>query len=549
MVTKPVSVTWFGNVEKPKDVAVRRNGHRNRSRLLLLALCYLLFFGVGCASFKEYVEPQDVSHGQLTVFLKGHEKTSIDMTFILSAVNIVTEDGIAREIMDSPVTIKSVSITGKQILLSERYLPEGRYKGLQFIVKQATIKREDRTANMALPPEGIEVSIDISIIRNHNTTLFLTWDADASIVDGYLFSPVFSIREKIPELSSLLIYVTNEESNNVSVINRQTGDIAATIMAGKKPRGIAASSLREYPRVYAVNSGSNSISVIDSTVNEVEIEIPVRFGREPEGIAVARISSEKELIFVANYGSDNISVFDAATYQEVEKISVGSGPVAVAADPSADSLSVTRFLSFEDVNLLRSYREKFFNIYVANKNSRDVSVIKMDRISNRPDEVINLKVEWNPVAISVDYQRGKVYVANYSSDNISVIDILQIIRGNINGAVSTITNTGTSVTGVVADPDLDRLYLLKELTGEIMIVRLFAEAFTPLRTAMAMAPIIDTIPVGKSPRSLILDPEGRKIYVVNRGSNTVSVVDKTTKRQEKVIPVGKRPYGIAMFPF
>jgi len=50
-------------------------------------------------------------------------------------------------------------------------------------------------------------------------------------------------------------------------------------------------------------------------------------------------------------------------------------------------------------------------------------------------------------------------------------------------------------------------------------------------------------------RGIVYCPEGRKLYVVNRGSDSVSVVDKTTSREEKVIPVGKKPYGIAMFPF
>jgi YVTN family beta-propeller protein len=66
---------------------------------------------------------------------------------------------------------------------------------------------------------------------------------------------------------------------------------------------------------------------------------------------------------------------------------------------------------------------------------------------------------------------------------------------------------------------------------------------------IALTPIMGTIPVGSTPRSLILDPEARKLYVVNRGSNNVSVIDKTTRREEKVIPVGRKPYGITMFPY
>jgi YVTN family beta-propeller protein len=513
---------------------------------MLFALCSLLIFVIGCASVQEYMESLGTSQGQVTVFLKGQDKTSLDITFDLVAVNIMAEDGTYREIMNTPLNINSFSITGRQILLSERTMPIGRYKKLQLIVKQALIKREDRTANLALPPEGIYIDIDITVQRDQNTSLFLTWNSDSSIVEGYLFKPVFTVRGQVPELSTLLIYVTNEDSNNVSVINRQTGDTVATIMVGKRPRGIAASLGKEHPRIYVANSGSNSISVIDPTTNKVEIEVPLRFGTEPEGIAVARISPEKELIFVTNYGSENVSVIDVSTYQEIYKINVGDGPIAVATDLSVESLSTTKFLNFDDINSLRNYREKFLNVYVINKNSRDVSVIRMDINRNMPDEVFNLSAEWNPIALAVDYQRGKIYVANYNFDNLSVIDILQIIKGNKAGAVNAITNVGTSIIGVLADPDLDRIYLLKDVLDEIVIIRPFSEAFSSMRTTVA--PIIGTIMVGKSPRSLILDPEARKIYVVNRGSDTVSEIDKTTRREERVIPVGKKPYGITMFP-
>jgi YVTN family beta-propeller protein len=506
----------------------------------------LFFIFMSCASVQEYMESPGTSKGQITVFLKGPDKTSLDITFDLVAINIMAEDGTYREIMNTPLNISSISVTGRQILLSERTLPIGRYKKLQLIVKQASIKRKDRVADLALPPEGIYIDIDITVQRNQNTSLFLTWNPDLSIVEGYLFKPVFSIKGQVPELSALLIYVTNEDSDNVSVINRQSGDIVATIMVGKKPRGIIASLGREHPRVYVANSGSNSISVIDPTTNKVEIEIPIRFGIGPEGIVVARISPEKELIFVTNYGSNNVSVLDVSTYQEIDKINVGDGPIAVATDPPVESLSSAKFLNFDDINNLRNYREKFLNVYVVNKNSKDVSVIRMDTQGNKPDEVFNLSVEWSPIALAVDYQRGKIYVANYNFDNLSVIDILQIIKGNKTGAVSAITNVGTSVIGVLPDPDLDRIYLLKDAPGQIVIIRPFSEAFGSLKTTVA--PILSTIMVGNSPRSLILDPEDRRIYVVNRGSDTVSEIDKTTRRVERVIPVGKRPYGITMFP-
>lgn len=529
--------------------SVNQENRVNQVNILLLVLCLTLVC-VGCASVTDQGESSEPFYGQndgqITIFLNGPDKTSPDITFDLLAVTIMAEGGIYREIMNTPLDINSLKMMGRQMLLSEKALPEGRYEKLRFTVKQAIIKRKDRIANLALPPEGIEIPVNITVTKNQNTSVFLTWDADASIVEGYQFKPVFVIKSQRPELSTLLVYVTNEGSNNVSVINRQTDEVVSTVMVGKRPRGIATGLRRQHLRIYVANSGSNSISVIDPTTNKVETEIPIRFGREPEGIAVATVSPEKEFIFVTNYGSNTVSVIDALTYQEMEKVNVGNGPITVAGDPPIETLFGATFLSFEDLNILRGYREKFFNVYIANKNSKEVTVLRFDISRSRIIDIMNINVEWNPIALNVDFQRGKVYVANYGFDNLSVINILEVIKGNRTGAVSAISRVGRSNTGVVADPLLERIYLLKESPGEVMIIRPSLEDQSPIKT---ITPIIGTVPVGSSPRSLMLDPEARKLYVVNRGSNNVSVIDKTTRKEEKVIPVGRKPYGIAMIPY
>jgi YVTN family beta-propeller protein len=285
--------------------------------------------------------------------------------------------------------------------------------------------------------------------------------------------------------------------------------------------------------------------VIDPTTQKIENEIPIRFGKQPEAIAVASLSKERELIFVTNYISNTVSVVDASTYQEREKINVGRGPIAIATDPSVENLVGTRFLSFEELNTLRSYRDKFLNVYVVNQNSNSVSLLRIDRETERSAEVVDLNVGWRPVALYVDYKRGKVFVANYGSDNLSVIDIVETVKGNINRAVSTINNVGLSITGVVSDPAFDRIYLLKESPGEIRILKPYTEGIDSLKTVIP--PVMGTIPVGSSPRALTFDPEGRKLYVVNSGSDTISVIDKTTRKEEQIIQVGNKPYGIALF--
>src|SRR4030067_1680071 len=313
--------------------SVNRANKVNWVNIFLIALC-LLFF-VGCSSVPEQGQTPDYfgpNYGQITIYVNGPDRASLDITFDVLAVNIVAEGGVYREIMNNSQSINSLALMGRQILLAEMALPEGRYEKLMFTVKRATIKRKE-IADLAAPPEGIEIPINVTVSRNQNTTLFLKWDADASVAAGFQFRPVFTVKTQRPELSTLLVYVTNEDSNNVSVINRQTDEVVSTVMVGNKPKGVATGLRRQHIRVYWVNSKSNSISVIDPTTNTVETEIPIRFGQEPEGIAVATVSPEKEIIFVTNYGSNTVSVIDGLTYQETERVNVKNGPVAVAGGP------------------------------------------------------------------------------------------------------------------------------------------------------------------------------------------------------------------------
>jgi YVTN family beta-propeller protein len=505
----------------------------------------LLFLFIGCSTAMEKTKQLPKHSGQFSLFLNGPDSASLDITFTLQSISIASENGSYIELLDFSKSINSLSVIHSQIGLAESVLPEGRYNKIRLIIGEAIIKKKNRVAHLALPTEGIEIPINIVIKQKGNISVFLNWLVDSSITDNYLFKPVLTVKKQTLELRSFLIYVTNESSNNVSVINRHTGEIVTNIMVGDKPRGIAASYNEERSKIYVANSGSDSISIIDPTTQKVENEIPVRFGKEPVGITVAKLSPSSELIFVTNFISNSVSVIDPTTFQETEKINVGHGPVAVAAEPPVEDLIGTRFLSFDNIAALKSYRDRFINVYVVNQNSNDVSVLRIDKTSKKLNKITTLEVDWNPKAVSIDYPRGKVYIANYGSDKLSVIDILQLIRGNDSSAVSAINNVGHKIIDIIADPAFDRLYLLKQFPAKIEILKPFESSFDNLKSVMP--PVMGSITVGDSPRSFIMDNETRMIYVVNQESNNISVVDKTAKSLDHEIPVGSMPYGIALF--
>jgi YVTN family beta-propeller protein len=57
--------------------------------------------------------------------------------------------------------------------------------------------------------------------------------------------------------------------------------------------------------------------------------------------------------------------------------------------------------------------------------------------------------------------------------------------------------------------------------------------------------VVATIPVGQWPRGIAIAPDGSALFVANRGSGTVQILDPHRAAVVATIPVGGSPYGIA----
>src|SRR5215470_12722521 len=104
-------------------------------------------------------------------------------------------------------------------------------------------------------------------------------------------------------------YITNQNSNTVSVIDTATDMVIATIPVGLSPFGVAVSP--DGTKVYATSSDVNTVSVIDTATNIVIATIPG--GIFPFGVAVTPDGSK---VYVTNSlypGVNTVSVIDTTT--------------------------------------------------------------------------------------------------------------------------------------------------------------------------------------------------------------------------------------------
>ncbi len=124
--------------------------------------------------------------------------------------------------------------------------------------------------------------------------------------------------------------------------------VAASVPLGVKP---TYSYLDPHlNRLYVTNTGDNTVSVFDaSNVNPANsppipsLSAPVAVGTAPTGVAALQDGSR---FYVANSGSNNVSVVSAASFAVLSIIPVGSNPTFVAADPTSTKVYVTNQGSF-----------------------------------------------------------------------------------------------------------------------------------------------------------------------------------------------------------
>jgi YVTN family beta-propeller protein len=127
------------------------------------------------------------------------------------------------------------------------------------------------------------------------------------------------------------------------------------------------------------------VNVIDGATND---RTTVAAGTSPVAVAVNSVTNK---VYVANFGSDNVTVIDGGTY-DTTLIPADSGPSAVVVN------SVTN------------------KVYVANWESNNVTVI--DGATNATTTVPAGSAPW---AVAVNPVMNRIYVANSGSGSVTVI--------------------------------------------------------------------------------------------------------------------------------
>lgn len=213
----------------------------------------------------------------------------------------------------------------------------------------------------------------------------------------------------------------------------ETNKLVKKVEVGKHPAHVVFTSDGKY--VLVTNNEDNNVSVIDAKGYAVVGKIST--GNGPHGF---RISKDSKYAYVANMGEDTVSVLDIASFKEVRKIKVGKTPVTTGITSDGKTLAVT-INSENALSIIDLATDKIEKVPVGvgpaqvyiEPDDKFAFVANQGTESNPSNTVSKIDLATKKVVATIEIGKGAhgvvtstdnkfVYITNMYDNTVSVID-------------------------------------------------------------------------------------------------------------------------------
>lgn len=282
---------------------------------------------------------------------------------------------------------------------------------------------------------------------------------------------------------------------------------------------VAASAVSAAPRIFVADEGSDTVSVIDG--ESLRRVAAVRVGSAPHNV---QVSPDGRLVWVTNNGEAHgesrrampkgehaemkvrgeLWALEATGGKIVAKIPVGLHPAHVVLTPDG------RFA------------------YVTNGGDDSVSIVD----ATVRQVVATIKVGAYPHGIRISPDGREAYVANLKGGSISIIDI-----GSRREVARIEVGKGPAQTGFSPD-------------GRMAFVSLSQEDAVALIDPVSRK-LLGKVPVGRAPIQIHATPDSRTLLVANQGSkerpsDTLSFIDIEKRRVRQTVRTDRGAHGVTV---
>lgn len=316
------------------------------------------------------------------------------------------------------------------------------------------------------------------------------------------------------------IVASNEDSNELSVIDAKSQAVIKTFDVGRRPRGMKASADGEC--VFVALSGSpkcppsiteeeceaketdksaDGIAMVDWRSGEILKVLPG--GSDPEQFDLSGPTCETSRLFIANEDDGKLSVVDVAKGEVIAEVEVGEEPEGVRVTPDGKRVAVT---SESDSSVAVIDTESF-------------ELLGKVEVGRRPRDIV------------FSHDGKLMYVSAEANARVDVVDMKTL------KPIDPIKMPDVSLPmGLALSPKGDRLYVTTGRGRMAVVVQLSDKK------------ILKSIQVGVRPWGVALSSDGSRLYTANGPSNTVSIVDTEALEVINRPEVGRSPWDVVVIP-
>lgn len=422
----------------------------------------------------------EATSSRVDVFLRCTDPGSRDVTLTIQSASLRGASGELHPIALEGRELRSGEL-GRRTRIAGSIVAPGEYRTLVVSLAAAWLGSGEQRVPLeldasALEP-GLELPVTLELGRRDAASLFVEWRVSDSFPGGAGFRPALALATEMPQTALGLLYVTDAGAGSVLALERASGQVVGTYKAGAAPAALVMT--RDRRRLWIANEGDGSLSEVDVRQGSSQSVVPISFqaatcdvvsadrdrwiaaaNRELDTVTLltssgssishvevgrhpVRLASAPDLqrVFVANQGSDTVSVIDLASRSVSATIAVESRPVDVEVDPEGA------------------------RVFVAHANSPNLLVFDAQSLSTSAP----IFVGSTATDVLADRSVPRVYVARSRPAELVVVDLRMnavIRRIPLSGAVTQMAQSRTGARVYAASPELGAVLVIDVVLGK-----------------------------------------------------------------------------------
>jgi YVTN family beta-propeller protein len=432
---------------------------------------------------------------QVVIYARTESPITLPLVWEIRKISLNLADGRQVDLPGSQTSLSLSGMRGGQSLLAVSEIATGAYTGLTLFTRE--LRSEITGQPVSLGGTFVSVDYDFSVVAGNSKTLTLILDLryTGSPETAQEFMPVITVEPEQHTPAGKVVYVANEKSSNISVIDKSSKHVVYNVLVGTEPYALGADQRRR--RLHIGDRKDGVLYEMDMVGNRLVKATEIDYVDEPVHIEPV---GDEDMLMIVNYGSHSVYLMDSFSSRIIETIDVSEEPVDAV------------YSSLYDLGFVLSKRW---------------GILSVLDFSTRPVVVdTTFRVEREPIGLAIDDTEEWLFISSSGSIDLTVFELRRM-------GVERTVSVGLGAGDLAFDPSGRRLYICMMDTNEILCV----DPFTGVMFFRIQLP--------STPGKIMFDKDEKLVYVTVPEHNAVAVIDPMAQHIKHWIETGLRPSALA----